>query len=163
MQKIGRVIALPLILFLLFQVPAFASENVSINQLIEQEDHYDKTLVTVQGEAIGEPLKRGSECWVNLNDGTNAIGIKMKETDAERIQKYGSYKQTGDLVQIKGYFNKACPVDGGETDIHAVNVKIVASGKKTADSVPVPKIIGTAALTILMAAGLLLFWKKRMA
>lgn len=161
MQKIGKVIFLSSLLIASMRFGASALENVSINQLIEQEDHYDKTLVTVQGEAIGEPLRRGDECWVNIDDGTNSIGIKMKGTDAQRVQKYGSYKQRGDTVQVKGYFYKACPEDGGETDIHAVDVQIVSPGKPTPEDVPPSKIAAAAGLAVLMVVGLAVYrWKR---
>lgn len=151
-----------LILAFSFQICASAAGKVTINSLIEREDRYDKTLVTVRGEAIGEPMKRGNECWVNISDGTNAIGIKMKFADAQRIKKYGNYKQTGDTILVRGYFYKACPQDGGETDIHAADLKIVAPGKTTAEPVPVTKVAGTVLLAALMTTGLLLFRKKRM-
>ena len=161
MRKIGKVIFLSSLLIVSTRFGASALDHVSVNQLIEQEDRYDKTLVTVQGEAIGEPLRRGDECWVNIDDGTNSIGIKMKETDAQRVRTYGSYKQKGDTVQVKGYFYKACPEDGGETDIHAIDVQVVSPGESTPENVPPSKIAAAAGLAVLMAVGLAVYrWKR---
>lgn len=137
-------------LFPLFFLQAHAARMLTINQLIEQENRLDQTLVTVRGEAIGEPLKRGSECWVNINDGTNAIGIKMKEEDAKKIKWFGSYKQKGDVIQIEGIFHKACSADGGETDIHSESVKIISHGTETIQTVSSVKIMAAILSAILI-------------
>ncbi|MDD3230802.1 MAG: hypothetical protein PHE09_16525 [Oscillospiraceae bacterium] len=137
-------------LFPFFSLKAHAAHVFTLNQLIEQEDRLDQTLVTVRGEAIGEPLKRGSECWVNINDGTNAIGIKMKETDAKHIKCFGNYKQKGDVIQIEGIFHKACSADGGETDIHSKSVKIISHGIETIQTVSAVKIVAAILSAILI-------------
>jgi len=56
----------------------------------------DFKVINIQGEAIGELLERGKYSFVNLNDGTAAIGIYLKTTDGEIIKSYGNYHKIGD-------------------------------------------------------------------
>lgn len=164
MRKIGKALILIAMLVTLFTTQVCAAEKVDINTLIEKENRFDKSQVTVQGEAIGEPMERsGGECWVNINDGTNAIGIKMKTADARRIAHYGSYKQTGDTVRVTGTFYKACGEDGGETDIHAVSLQVVSAGKATQERVRPAKIFIAVLLAASTAFCLALFQKTRTA
>lgn len=157
MQKSIQIIFLALLIVLPFTARAYAADTVEINQLIEQENRFNRTQVVVQGEAIGEPMERGDTCWVNLNDGTNAIGIKMKTSDARRIAMFGNYRQKGDTVRVTGTFYKACAEDGGETDIHAVSLEIISPGRVTErplDSRKAAAAVSLAVLTALCLAAL---------
>lgn len=107
--------------------------------------------------------RTGGECWVNINDGTNAIGIKMKTADARRITHYGNYKQKGDTVWITETFYKACREDGGETDIHVVDLKIVTPGSPTEEPVATSKVIGAVLLAAITISCLLFSRHKRTA
>jgi hypothetical protein len=40
----------------------------------------------------------------------------------------GNYKNEGDILEATGVFHRACPEHGGELDIHADSVNIVAAG-----------------------------------
>jgi len=160
MRKIIQAFVLILFMLICFSTSAFAAETVEINSLIESAETLDKTEVTVQGEAIGEIMNRGEYSWVNINDGTNAIGIKLKTTDAQKIAYYGDYKNQGDLIRVTGIFNRACPEDGGETDIHGESVQIVKAGGPVTESVPLPKVIMAVSLTACAAAAVLLLKKR---
>ncbi len=131
MQKKLSGLILIMLLPLLLPVWASALDITPINSLIENAKELDGKEVTVQGEAIGEPLARGEYCWVNINDGTNAIGVWMTAEDAKSITHYGSYKIKGDTLQVTGTFRRACAEHGGESDIHCKALSITQTGNVT--------------------------------
>ncbi len=106
-----------------------AKEVVKINDLIENSKLYDGKQITVEGEAIGEAMERGSFSWVNINDQSNALGIWMPNEDADKIKFYGDYKHLGDEIRVTGIFNRACEQHGGDMDIHSATVEVLSSGK----------------------------------
>lgn len=107
---------------------AKSSDFTSINDLIENEKSFDGKIVTIKAEAVGEPMKRKDYTWVNVNDGTNAIGIWMKNSDAAKVKFYGKYEEVGDILKIKGIFKRSCNEHGGDTDIHALQAEILKKG-----------------------------------
>jgi hypothetical protein len=104
------------------------AESISSTELIENAKNYDGQLVTYEGEVIGEVMHRRDGVWVNINDGDNSIGIWMSSDLAEIISYKGSYKTKGDILEIKGEFNLACPQHGGDLDIHATSLRKITSG-----------------------------------
>jgi len=153
MRKILQTLILCVVLVIPFSLNARAADTVSINSLIENAKAMDGKEISVQGEAIGEMLERGDYCWVNINDGTNAIGIWMKTTDARSITRYGDYKNQGDTVRITGTFRRACAEHGGEADIHSASFQIVRRGYPVVRPVFTGKV--TAALLLVALAGCL--------
>jgi len=73
-------------------------------------------------------MLRGEYGWVNLSDGSNAIGIYAFSQKLGQIKHLGRYEIAGDRVRITGIFYDACPVHSGETDIHASSVEIIKAG-----------------------------------
>lgn len=128
MFKIFKIICISMILCIIVPFICSADSYVKINDLIEKSKEFDGKNVVIKAEAIGEPLERGKFTWVNINDGTNAIGVYMKSDDAKKIYKYGSYKEKGDLIEISGTYRKNCEEHGGDVDIHADSVKILERG-----------------------------------
>lgn len=116
-------------------VEAVFAKPIDSNTLINNAFKYDRKMVEFQGEAIGEIMKRGDFAWVNIHDGQNAIGIFMKYEDAKKIRYLGRYRVKGDIVLVKGIFNRACKEHGGDLDIHAKQVEIVKRGYKTFEKV----------------------------
>lgn len=104
MRKTLKLICFAALFAVCFILPANAEETIGINDLINNAETYDKQTVVVEGEAIGEVLERGDYAWVNINDGTNAIGIWMTETEAKTIETFGDYKHIGDTLKITGVF-----------------------------------------------------------
>ena len=84
MRKRWKTLILTLFVMSCFTVTVNAAQKISINDLINNTTAYDMQTVTVEGEAIGEALERGDHAWVNINDGSNAIGIWM--TAAETVK-----------------------------------------------------------------------------
>ncbi|PKM72182.1 MAG: DNA-binding protein [Firmicutes bacterium HGW-Firmicutes-16] len=141
------------VISLCFIISANAEETVSINSLVDDAETYDNQKVTVEGEAIGEVLERGDYAWVNINDGTNAIGIWMKTSDAEIIKYFGDYKHVGDTVRITGVFSRNCTEHGGDVDIHSVAIEIVKTGRAVQDEISDAKIV--IAVVLLCTAALI--------
>jgi len=105
-----------------------ASGNISSAELISNAKKYDGKQVGYRGEIIGEVMKRGDFAWVNLHDGENAIGIWVPFVLTKNIIYTGSYKAKGDIFEVFGVFNRACPEHGGDLDIHAEVFNKIESG-----------------------------------
>ena len=115
------------------------AQSVSGKELIENARDYDLKAVTLEGEVIGDIMCRGQYCWVNLNDGSAAIGVWLPKERAKIIKYKGSYKQTGDWLRVTGVFNRACQQHSGQLDIHADEIKKVKQGKTIPEKVSLNK------------------------
>ena len=83
------------------------SPVVTINTLIEQSLTHDHQTVVIEGEVLGEVLERGDHAWLNVNDGTNAIGIYLKLDQTSGLKYFGDYFNQGDIVSTINYEQKA--------------------------------------------------------
>lgn len=164
MRKILKIILKNCVLILLLIVPfslnAHAAQRTDINSLVENAKALDNKEVTVQGEAIGEMMNRGEYSWVNVNDGTNAIGIWMKTAEAKQVTNFGDYKHKGDTVRITGIFRRACAEHGGEADIHSETFEIAAKGNTVAERISSEKLISTVFLVPIAVFLFILYFKK---
>ena len=146
---ISNVLAVILCLSLI-GFPVLAADNaVTVNELIENSADYNGKSVSITGEAIGECLERGNNAWVNISDGSNAIGIWMTKEEAAGITYYGDYKYTGDTLVITGTFYEGCKEHGGEPDIHCSTLIISQIGEMKSEKIPVAKILLAAGFTSL--------------
>ena len=107
---------------------AAAADVTAVNELVDRSLQWNGKTVTIEGEAIGEMLPRGDCAWVNVNDGTNAVGVWMPLADAKKIGVYGDYHHTGDTLRVTGTFSRDCAEHGGDVDIHSVSVRLVKAG-----------------------------------
>jgi len=123
----------------LFSTFALA-EPVSSPDLINNAKQYDGKEVDYKGEVIGDVMVRGKFAWINVNDGKNAIGIWLAADLVKEISYTGSYKEKGDIVEVKGKFNRACIEHGGDLDIHAVSLQIIQKGEKVDEVISPHKI-----------------------
>jgi hypothetical protein len=96
--------------------------------LINNAKLYDGKNVVYAGEVIGDIMIRGNFAWINVNDGKNAIGIWIDQALLKDIAYTGSYRAAGDQVEVTGIFHRACPLHGGDLDIHAQAIRKIASG-----------------------------------
>lgn len=111
----------------LFSTFALA-EPVSSADLINNAKQYDGKEVVYSGEVIGDVMVRGKFAWINVNDTKNAIGIWLPANSTKEISITGGYKARGDIVEVKGKFNRACIEHGGDLDIHTVSLQIIGKG-----------------------------------
>lgn len=160
MYKMFKVILVPILaIFMTFIVSA--NEKVSLNDLIEKYKQYNNKSVVVTGEVIGEQMKRGEYSWININDGTNAMGIWVKNDLAENIKIFGSYKNKGDIIQVKGVFHINCIEHGGDIDIHVDNLSIVESGYNISHPIKSTKKIVASVLTIISMILIFLYYRVK--
>jgi len=103
-------------------------EAVSSKELIDNTKEMNGKTVVYTGEVVTAIMDRGENSWINLNDGDNAIGIWCARDLTRQITYIGNYKNRGDIVEVEGVFNCACPVHNGDLDIHAGSLKIVKAG-----------------------------------
>jgi len=137
------------------RIPTSATQDtVKINDLIENASLYDGKTVAVTAEAIGECMERGSNAWINVNDGSNAIGIWMTKEESSQITYYGDYRYTGDTIAVTGIYNRACSEHGGEPDIHCKNISVMKAGETRKEEISSAKILAAIFFTVL---GSLLF------
>lgn len=99
-----------------------------IGDLIEGSMVYDGQVVTVEGEVIGDVMIRRREGWINISDGSGAIGVWGAPDIVGVVKVGGSYKMTGDRVRVTGTFRRADPAQGGELDVHASKIEVVEPG-----------------------------------
>lgn len=144
MGKKSKVLIILFVFTTLLTGVVKGTTHIEINQLIENSIDFDNKEVTIQGEAIGELLERGNYSWVNINDGTNTIGVWIKTEEAKLIMFWGDYKHKGDIVKISGIFSRDCTEHGGDVDIHNVSLNIIEKGYNIKENVDISKIyIGT--------------------
>lgn len=136
-----------------------ASTTIKINDLIENTSFWNEKKVTVNGEAIGEIMERGEYAWVNISDGTNAIGVWIKLEDAKKITRFGDYKNIGDTVEITGIFYRACTEHGGDVDIHCSDIQIVKKGYAQKEEVKSNKIIIASLLSVITLFFVYIYFK----
>ena len=148
-------------------VMAMAGE-VSSAELIEHPADWDGQVVVFTGEAVGEAMVRGGEAWLHLNDDAYADGsiaagaepqgynsgmaIVADADDVAAISLFGDYRHQGDVVEVIGVFNAACPEHGGDMDIHATELRVVHEGAPISHSVDSARII---ALGVTLATAVL--------
>lgn len=101
---------------------------VPINDLIKESHTYHNQAIVIQAEVILEVLERGDYAWLNVNDGTNAIGVYLPIEMTQELDVFGDYSHKGDIVLIEGVFSRNCDEHGGEIDIHATSLTIVQEG-----------------------------------
>lgn len=116
--------------FWLLVTSVYAQGLVSSTELIEHARELDGREVSYQGEVIGEVMNRGDHSWVNLNDGENAIGIWSDNNLLGIISFCGSYQARGDSLEVRGIFNRACKIHGGDLDIHALHIIKLRDGRQ---------------------------------
>ena len=141
------------VLCLLWLCPTLAmAEEVGSNTLIEQAKAYDGREVVFSGEVIGDILNTGDHVWLNISDGSNAIGVWVEKAMAGDIQIAGRYSQHGDTVQVAGTYHRACPDHGGDLDIHAQSVTLTQRGYPVSHPVLWWKAVLAIALTLFALA-----------
>lgn len=174
-----------LLLMLLARTPAEGASTgpdvstdgiFSSEELIERPAHFDGVRVTIRGEVVGEILRRRNSAWLLVNDdiysskplhvyqlmagGNSGISVHCEEWMIKDIEYVGSYRYTGDTVEVRGTFYRSNPEYGGDLMIEAEQVTVVRRG------FPIPQ-RGIRKTTVLAAAlGVLalilgfLLWKK---
>jgi hypothetical protein len=134
--------------------------SVPIAQLVTHAKEYDGKTLTVEGEAIGDLMKRGDHSWVNILEDGVAIGVWLTNDQASCIHELGRYGNSGDLIRVTGTFHRACPDHGGDLDMHAETLQILRRGEKhNVEATPQRLAVG---IGLCILAGILtLIWRYR--
>lgn len=138
------------LLTLLLGLPACAlasDQTVDSNTLIEDASVLDGQTVVYRGELIGDVLTRGNYEWLNVSDGSNAIGIWTEKRLLNTALIPGRYGQKGDTLGITGVFHRSCREHGGDMDIHAMQIEILAHGSATPSVVVTWRVVAAVILT----------------
>jgi hypothetical protein len=154
MFKIFKTLILVLFIVFIFPDVSKAQEYTNYNDFIENGKALDSKLIEIKGETIKESMRRGEYAWINISDGSNAMGIWLKNEEADKIKTFGNYKFKGDIVKVSGIFNRACSEHGGDMDIHGERLTIEEKGYKVDRHLNNSKVIASIALS---AATLVLF------
>jgi hypothetical protein len=111
-------------------LPAQAAYALTAAEVVDDGIVLDGTIVTLDGEAIGEDLRADAKHrWINLRSDGTAVGIYVTNDDADVVETYGSYKTTGDVISASGTLNVACDQHAGEFDIHVDHIERTANGQ----------------------------------
>jgi hypothetical protein len=140
MFKMCKIAVMILILVIGFSSICYAEDITNFNDLIENGKALDGKTVTINGEAIGDMMKRGDYSWLNISDGSNAIGIWGETSIINKVTTLGNYKQKGDMVEIQGEFHRACSEHGGDMDIHITNLSVIEKGRKVSQPIDYNKV-----------------------
>ncbi len=172
-------IALPAVLVLVallfWPAQTLAAERVSVKDLTEQAEVFDGRTVTIEGEVIGDILRHGDYSWITVNDdpyitveaqeerlraGFNiGIGVWLPSSEADKVKVLGGYKNVGDRVSVTGVFHRADGEHGGDTDIVATSLVVVAQGSPVKRPLTITRWAIVAALALLA----LVLWQVRRA
>jgi hypothetical protein len=144
--------------FLLLSQTLFA--GVDSAELIEKGSEYDGKTVDYTGEVIGDLMARKNHAWINVNDGSNAIGIWSERALVPPIHFFGSYGNRGDTVLVHGVFHRSCPAHGGDMDIHASAIAIVETGEPVSHKTGMSAVLAAVALLITALACFIVFKRR---
>lgn len=118
--------------------------------------------VLLEGEAIGDVLRAGSDhVWLNVLSGGTAVGVWMPRDLADSVANLGDYRTSGDTVRVSGTFNFACDDHGGDLDIHAAELQVIATGGSTHRPIEPYKYVIAAVLACAAALQAVLYQRAR--
>src|SRR4030042_3478129 len=103
-------------------------------------------------------MRRGNHVWLNLLDGGGAIGIWVKRGDMAIVAYFGSAAARGDTLRVRGIFHRSCAEHGGDLDIHASALEVVARGELKRETLHVGRMALAAGL-LLAAAAVFFLWR----
>lgn len=144
--------------------PVFAQDAtlplVSADQLIDNAAQWDGKKVKFQGEVIGDIMPRGDYVWINVLDGSSAIGIWLSKSLVPQISFTGQYFAKGDKVEIHGIMHRACQEHGGDLDLHADYAAILEQGGVVSHPIEHDRLWWGIALSVVCILSTV-FWRYR--
>lgn len=162
MEKIRKTLLITILILIFSSLTVMASENfITIGELIDRGKEYDSKDITIKGEAIGELLERGEYSFLNINDGTSALGIYLKTEEGKLVKCYGDYHNNGDILKVTGTFNRACKDHGGDMDLHCTSIELLSNGHKREHIIESWKVYLILILTPFVIYGFTKIYKSR--
>jgi hypothetical protein len=138
-----------------------ASLAVTSDELINKAKEYDKKEVVYTGEIVGDIMQRGQYAWINVSDGSNAVGIWLSYDQTKQIKYKGSYDFIGDTIKVTGIFNRACAEHGGDFDIHAKKIEVIKEGHRVIRGINYQKFYIAAGLFVLALFLVIIIFRKK--
>lgn len=137
-----------------FPVAAFAAPvAVDTVGLSQADPTLDGQSVQFSGEAIGETLRASGETrWVNVLDNGTAIGVVAPTSMLQSIDGFGDWSQVGTRIEVTGVFNVACDEHGGDLDVHATEIRVLAPAREIPRPISTWKIFVSVAILAAFAA-----------
>lgn len=160
---LATVSLLTLIILSLFPDSSLASpaRKVTFGKLIEKATLIDGSVIKVRGEIIGDIMRRPEGAWINVHDGTAALGIWLTPEQGKLVKRGGDYNWRGEKVAVIGTFNKSCAQHGGDMDIHAQHIEVTEEARSIRHPFQVSKLIWLAVLFFIALASKLAFnWQQ---
>ncbi len=151
--------AFVIVIAILFATNCYAVVWSSI-ELIEKAKELNGRKLNYRGELVTAILNRGEYSWINLNDGSNAIGVWCKSSLLGGVKFAGDYKNRGDIIEVNGTLNRACSIHNGELDIHADTVKIVKKGHSLVRAIDLKRINSAIVLFAFTILTVVIFRKR---
>ena len=132
---------------------AAAPIPVDTTLLSNADPELDGKTVRFRGEALGEALRADEgHRWINVLDGAVAIGVYTPNELVGVVDGYGEWTRTGTLVEVTGTYNVACPMHGGDLDVHANELVRIESATDREHPVQPWKALAAAAFLAVSAA-----------
>ena len=131
---------LVLCIVLMVSMAASFSQEVTLQELLEQPHQYHNQGVVIEAEAIGEVLKGKNGLWINVAQEGYQLGIFIDRIMLsrypffEKITFFGSYHRQGDIIRVEGTFYDNCPIHFTR-DIHATRITVKEKGKVLQENV----------------------------
>lgn len=116
-------------------------QSSSIKEILKNSNLFNGKTVEIQGEVIGEPLKDADTqgIWINITFQGSNIGIFCShEESIVQISHWGSYKEKGDQLKIRGVFYKDCP-EHQISGVHLKSLEVMQEGGAREDPVSLRK------------------------
>ena len=153
------------------------AQETNTAELLERWEEFDGREVILEGEVVGDVMRRGDHAWITVNDdvysrearlesgklrgGNSGIGVWLPAEEAEKIVTLGRYGTVGDLVRVRGTFHADCSQHGGDFDIHAVSLEVVDSGRRLDTSPGGNKYLAALFSFLFLMATLIPFMRRR--
>ncbi|TXT49218.1 MAG: hypothetical protein FD137_750 [Spirochaetes bacterium] len=140
-----------------------ATDVIAIGTLVDGAKAFDGKTVVIEGEVVGDVMKRGLYSWICLLDEGIAIGVWTNSAEIPSDLTAGGYGIRGDYVRVSGEFHRACPEHGGDLDIHHMDsFERTAPAMHIAYPIRKERVI-VAALFCMMGLLFSLLWKRNSA
>ena len=99
--------------------------DTDIYALNTSDTYYEDQTVQVTGEIVGDKIRGEAttgKCWLTLSalpeDTPSTVQLYVSESDANKVDTFGRYGQTGSTVVAMGTYHVVCQEHDGLSDLH---------------------------------------------
>ena len=136
--------------------------EATIADLVNADISLNASTVRFTGEVVAAPVIADAEhTWITVSAGGEAISVYMRNSAAEEIKHFGSYDETGDLLDISGTFYLDCETHEGDVDVHAIAVSVIAEGAERHHEPNMGNLYAAAGLVVAGLVAGFVYWRLR--